>query len=272
MSFDSYETSVDTGQPFELYEFTYGVNKYRYCTLPDSVEYDFDTWEPMQISRQAINLADDSRRSQLLVSAPRDFKIAQFFKIAQPAEAIYIKIFKKHRPDAEAIVEWIGRVMTAEWKNTGVQLTCESVYAALDKNSKIRCYSFSCPFVLYGENCKANKENFKVNTTLSDVSGTVLTSSDFSSKPDGWFVGGFMVWQSSDLLYFHRFITGHTGNQITIQQQIPDLVTGEEITAYAGCDHKLTTCREKFGNDINFGGFPWIPGKNPFTSDSSVYW
>nr|WP_244486605.1 phage BR0599 family protein [Aureimonas sp. Leaf324] len=28
----------------------------------------------------------------------------------------------------------------------------------------------------------------------------------------------------------------------------------------AGCDWSFTTCRERFGNGLNFRGFPHIPG------------
>jgi hypothetical protein len=39
---------------------------------------------------------------------------------------------------------------------------------------------------------------------------------------------------------------------------------------YAGCDHLLATCRDRFSNVANFGGFPWIPQKNPFSGDAIV--
>ena len=29
-----------------------------------------------------------------------------------------------------------------------------------------------------------------------------------------------------------------------------------------GCDRRLTTCRERFGNVANFRGFPHIPGND----------
>jgi hypothetical protein len=35
-----------------------------------------------------------------------------------------------------------------------------------------------------------------------------------------------------------------------------------------GCDLRRDTCKAKFGNLLNFGGFPDIPGRNPFGGTS----
>lgn len=32
--------------------------------------------------------------------------------------------------------------------------------------------------------------------------------------------------------------------------------------AQAGCDKRFTTCRNKFGNGVNFRGFPHLPGND----------
>ena len=37
-----------------------------------------------------------------------------------------------------------------------------------------------------------------------------------------------------------------------------------------GCDLRRDTCAAKFGNLLNFGGFPDIPGRNPFGGTSIV--
>ena len=46
---------------------------------------------------------------------------------------------------------------------------------------------------------------------------------------------------------------------------------GSTVVVLAGCDHSVTTCDTKFNtpedtqsNVINYGGFPFVPGKNPF--------
>jgi hypothetical protein len=40
---------------------------------------------------------------------------------------------------------------------------------------------------------------------------------------------------------------------------------GTEVQLTVGCDHSTATCASRFGNLDNFGGFPFIPTKNPFS-------
>ena len=40
------------------------------------------------------------------------------------------------------------------------------------------------------------------------------------------------------------------------------LVAGDLLRLEAGCDKRAETCREKFGNFLNFRGFPHIPGED----------
>ena len=67
-----------------------------------------------------------------------------------------------------------------------------------------------------------------------------------------------------------RMITNHSGDTITLSAVLPGLAVGVALEAFAGCDRTFATCQSKFGNSLNFGGFPWIPAKNPFAGDSIV--
>ena len=37
---------------------------------------------------------------------------------------------------------------------------------------------------------------------------------------------------------------------------------GDTLKLTAGCDKTFKTCREKFGNGLNFRGFPHLPGSD----------
>ncbi len=48
---------------------------------------------------------------------------------------------------------------------------------------------------------------------------------------------------------------------ITLLFDLPfDLAVGDPVQFYPGCDKRFATCRDVFGNQINFRGFPHIPG------------
>jgi len=38
------------------------------------------------------------------------------------------------------------------------------------------------------------------------------------------------------------------------------IAVGDSYSVTQGCDKKFTTCRNKFANGTNFGGFPYVPG------------
>jgi uncharacterized phage protein (TIGR02218 family) len=37
---------------------------------------------------------------------------------------------------------------------------------------------------------------------------------------------------------------------------------GDTFDITAGCDKRLETCRDRFSNVVNFGGFPHMPGND----------
>jgi len=53
-------------------------------------------------------------------------------------------------------------------------------------------------------------------------------------------------------------------NEIYLLQPPPSgWAASDAVTLYAGCDRKHSTCRDKFDNMANFGGFPLHPERNP---------
>jgi len=68
-----------------------------------------------------------------------------------------------------------------------------------------------------------------------------------------------------------RFIASHSSGTLTLMQASNSLSAAIEggpqsVTLYPGCSHTIADCRDKFNNLVNFGGFPWIPSKNPFNN------
>ena len=137
MSFFDKETSRNSGQPIELYEFKYGMYIYRYNTTSKDIEIDGNIYKAATLERQSIKLTSDIRRSQLQITAPISFEVAGFFRTSIPASPIFLTLKRKHRNDPEVIVEWIGRVVSAEWDANKVTMTCESFYSTVQKNGNI---------------------------------------------------------------------------------------------------------------------------------------
>jgi uncharacterized phage protein (TIGR02218 family) len=123
--------------------------------------------------------------------------------------------------------------------------------------------------VLYGTACQASAVVHRVPGTVALVTGVVLSVPAAAGFPAGHFAGGFATWAANGLTE-KRMIIVHTGDAITLSAVPPGLAVGDTISLYPGCDRTLATCDTKFGNSANFGGFPFIPTKNPFAG-SPIY-
>jgi uncharacterized phage protein (TIGR02218 family) len=58
-------------------------------------------------------------------------------------------------------------------------------------------------------------------------------------------------------------VHGLAGTVATLELWHPlpaDPAPGDLVTVTAGCDKRFSTCRDRFGNGVNFRGFPHIPG------------
>jgi uncharacterized phage protein (TIGR02218 family) len=133
-------------------------------------------------------------------------------------------------------------------------------------------YQRLCRRALYSRGCRLDIETFFVGGTASAHQGLTITVPEAALLPNGWFRGG--VLRHAGIL---GFISGHVGDALTLSGRMPDLVAAIDdpetqalVKIAPGCDLRRDTCKAKFGNLLNFGGFPDIPGRNPFGGTSIV--
>jgi len=115
-----------------------------------------------------------------------------------------------------------------------------------------------------------------VDLTSMIVTGSVTDLAEADSYPinakrrfvdssrfedDGWFEAGTITWisglnagQSTDIKNFAD------GAFVLWDTMLYEIAEGDEYEATPGCDREFTTCKNKFGNYLNFGGFKDLPG------------
>lgn len=270
MTYDAREKSIQSGEPIELFDFARGDTHWRYTSAKTSQSYNTRTWEAALIQRGNIEHTAEKGRSNLRITVARDLEIAELFRTQPPSDVITVTLHRFHAGETTGAVVWMGRVLNAEWTGATAVLNCEPVSTSLARPGLRRLYQRQCPHVLYGPACRLNKATFAVTAELTAVSGTTLSAAEFDAQPDGYFAGGFLEYTNPDATIERRFITAHTGADIVISLPLSVLDAGSQVVAYPGCDHALSTCSSKFSNSDNYGGFPFIPSKNPF-GGSSLY-
>lgn len=262
MSYRAYEDSVQSGAPIELYQFAAGAEHWRYTSGDQVITFQSQDYLPLPIHRSEIDQGQDVARSSLKVTMPGDALLPLAYRAGPPEQVVSLTLFRHHSGDTEWIVAFKGRLTGLSWRGSEAELTAEPIWTSVRRPGLRRMYQHACPHVVYGQGdylCNANPAAFQVPAVLTAVASDVISAAEFGAKADGWFTGGEVVWNGA-----RRLIMAHVGNDMTVSRPFSGLAAGDQVVAYAGCDHRRSTCLSKFNNISNFGGFPWIPKRNPF--------
>lgn len=270
MTYNAAEISVQSGAPIECYEFSRGPVYYRYTSAATDVTVNSKLFTAKPISRSAIEATPEAARSALTITGPRDLPVADLYRVAPPSDVVTLTVYRYHETDGDGEIAtiWTGRVLNARWKpNSTVELMCEPIYTSMARPGLRRLYQRTCPHVLYSAACGALSGAVGLTTTVDAVSGATITITAADAYADGYFSGGYVEWETQTGVYERRMIHNHTAASLALASAIIGLATGTTIHIFPGCDKTLATCNTRFSNADNYGGFPWIPTKNPFGGD-----
>jgi hypothetical protein len=123
-------------------------------------------------------------------------------------------------------------------------------------------YQSLCNHVLYDAECAVDKNLFKQQGLVNAVVGNTISVGGFTGTA---FTGGYVQnLAGTD----YRMIIEHNADVFTLLLPFAENPLGNDVIAFQGCAHDVTTCRDKFSNVDNFGGFPFVPTKNPFEQNA----
>lgn len=273
MVFDTIESSQESGQPIELYEFRIGTNRWRRTssendvTLPSTLE----TYTAAPIERGPLRQeVNDPTADRLEVRMPADDEFVTQFRNIAPGGKATLTLFRLHRGDlggsddrAQIFKGTVRNVSYADNGRVAVVQTLPLTSAAA-RSIPRRTYQGPCNHQLYDSRCTIDKDSssFKFTGTVSAVNGDVITvtgAGAFNALAD-FFQGGYVEFEND-----FRDITAQSGDDLTLITPFLNSPNGETVIARAGCQHRLVTdCQTKFSNEDNFGGFPYVPKRNPY--------
>ena len=266
MPFNLLEASLNLGRPEELYEFSVGDAFWRVTSRSQPSDFKGYDWQPLPGLRrtkfkQSRNGGDDS----IKLYTPIDFEITKMFDVAAPPMPIGLTVYRHHRGDGEEYGQsWAGRIRGCEWVDGATAiLHGDGANSMLSRHTLRLTFDHRCPHMLYDAGCTLDPENFKLTAPVASVTKNTIVSPMFATKPNDWLALGFVKYNG------YRFmISGHAADTISVftpvnLTRLPQPVICE---AYAGCDHLLDTCWDKFNNGLNSEANPWMPNRNPFIS------
>jgi len=261
MTFAAQETGH--GYPIEIYEFKRGVSESFHLTSHNEpVVFQSNTYLPTQLERASVEQNTEIERAELKLKIQRDAPILNNFVAFPPTEIMTLTIFRKHGNDLleEFITVWKGRVLTVEWSGSEASIACEPIFTSLKRPGLRRKMQAQCPHILYGAECALNNLAFQVIGTVSSFALNVVSAPEWVGVA-GNFDGGYLVFESNQ---FRSVVADDGAGNITLVTPFVGLQVGSLVEGFPGCKHNLDDCDVKFSNVLNYGGFPYVPRKNPF--------
>lgn len=247
----------------ELYEIVTDAATYRYTSSSAAIVRNLETYTAVAIRRDRLVETDDLNQAALSIYAAYTLPYAAAARVRPLAATLTILAY--NTGTALWDVVWKGRVMAVNHRGLEVEIATESLVTVARRLGAFPTYQLLCRHVLYGARCAAMAASFSYTGAITDVTGLQLTIPGAAGAVDGFYTGGYVVFASGD----YRTITAHVGTLVTIYASSEGLAAGQDATIYAGCDHTMATCRTKFSNLVNFGGFHWIPPKEADPFDMS---
>jgi uncharacterized phage protein (TIGR02218 family) len=265
MTYLGRETSTQDARPVELFRFVMDATTWRYCSGRVTRSYLGADYLPTAIDRSNVQASGEFGRSDLTVSLPYDNPVAALFTTGYPAARVTLTLFRTHVGDSEFITYWRGRVVSAAFRGPTCELKCEPVFTTLQRAGLRALYQVQCRHALYGPGCGVNKATYATAGTIATIAGNVITVAAAGALAADWFTSGYVSAPGGN-----RAIIAHAGTSLTLISPIPGAVVAQAVTLYPGCNLTAAVCESKFANDLRYGGFRWIPQKNPFTGDALV--
>ncbi|MFD1746537.1 DUF2163 domain-containing protein [Rhizobium helianthi] len=126
-----------------------------------------------------------------------------------------------------------------------------------------RIYGRRCDARLGDERCRVSLAAFRASGQVSQqLDRSRLIVSGLGGRQSGFFDQGEMQFADGTVVLVDRHERqADDASLVTLWLPLErDLAAGEGVVLTAGCDKRFSTCRQRFGNGLNFRGFPHMPG------------
>jgi len=260
---DEIERSIEGSRPVELYTFTLGPDVFRYTSAEGTVTFAGTDYPSLPLKRTSSTQAKEQKSTAVRITLPATSDPAQPFIAIQPSARMTVSVIRV-QPDAvpatASIVMFDGFVSSIAFENDKAEMRCIPFNELFTRQIPRFQYQGLCNHVLYDSRCKIVSAGFKHTGTVLSVVGNEVTIQGLPSAGNP-FIGGYLEIPGASE---QRLILDQVGTTVTVLFPFKQVISGGSMDAFQGCDHTAETCAQKFGNILNYGGFPFVPVINPF--------
>lgn len=256
----SYQTEIEKiEQPLsaELYKVRVGDMFQYFTSYGSDIIYDGVTYLARPMKRTGFSVEKTMKTVDVTISTPVVVAFGEYLS-SSPYSKTYIDITKVFisSPDTYHKLIFSGMVFSVSVKKGIASVLCKSNNGLLSRKIPRIIYQTNCNWSLFSEECGVSKSNYAFAATASLITANNITLPTLSSVANKRFQGGTVVFRAEQ-----RLITNHVGTVITVLVQFPNIIAGDHVTLYPGCNGSPAAC-DTFENASRFMGMPHIPTKN----------
>lgn len=257
--FDDDERSVSRSRPIDLYTITTPRRTYRITSHPVSVTFGGAVYLATTMSRGNLVSAQDLTGRELIIYLPITHELVQRYAATGiPEQRVAVTLIRLQEASGQTNQQFSGfaGAMTVDGSGDKYVATLR-VPNLTDDAFKVRLPTIGaqllCNHRLYDQLCTVDRASaisggpFAITaidgalvTTTSGGSGTLYVFGDITN----------LVTKE------RRMIIDQSGSVLLLDVPFVDAHVGDAVEIAPGCDHLVTTCRDKFNNVVNFGGYP----------------
>ncbi|MGI8526916.1 MAG: DUF2163 domain-containing protein [Pseudolabrys sp.] len=161
---------------------------------------------------------------------------------------------------------FLGQVTRGE---TAFSAELRGLAARLDQSAG-RVFQRTCTWELGDSRCGIDlgaPAHHGSGTVASVIGNFDFTASGIGSFASGIFSRGKITWATGDNAGLAIEVKAHSqgtpNSRLSLFLPMPrPIQVGDTFSITAGCDKRRETCRDRFANVVNFGGFPDMPGND----------
>lgn len=170
------------------------------------------------------------------------------------------------------LITFKGTIGVIQWTDEGFRADIQNYLRDLGRNMG-SIVTAQCRHQLFGQGgpgkigkCGLDRATyFSTGTIQYILTNRLKFKISNTGRPTTWGSNGFIKFTSgnnnglSSEVKIHLVEGGALGESVELfLPTILPVLVGDTFELTAGCDHTLTTCNAKFGNSVNFGGFPHL--------------
>ncbi len=280
-------TAYETGElPIYLYHFftnAPATYHWRYTSFAADVASGNELFSKFAINHGSLAESAKLENQSLKITAVKDANhpFSLFFPIPF-SRRLNVEVIEVSYADLETQTRrFTGTVRNVAEEGSKLTATCDSWANVLSRKVPLMLIQPTCNYNIYDlPTCKlprAQKETTAQITAIDNAANppTVTARLLFASSAhlaewtaENWFAAGWL--ETGSALNFEvrtilssALVDGETDIiQLTLNTFLVHAAVGNFIQLLPGCDGTAETCKTKFNNFVNFGGFVAVPTRN----------